>query len=93
MRQFKSALTSPLLLALSVCLTAGSPTASAKTTINIINGDSAGEGFNDTTAVDPIGGNTGTTVGEMPDFDGEKKRRAFKRVIKAGILSYWIPLD
>ena len=65
MRQFKSALTSPLLLALSAFLAAGSPTASAKTTINIINGDSAGEGFNDTTAVDPIGGNTGTTVGEQ----------------------------
>ena len=31
--------------------------------IVIINGDGAGEGFNDTTAAAPVGGNLGTTVG------------------------------
>lgn len=32
-------------------------------TINIFNGDGAGEGFNDTTAASPEGGNNGTTLG------------------------------
>lgn len=34
-------------------------------TITIINNDGAGEGFNDPTPVLPIGGNTGTTVGQQ----------------------------
>jgi len=33
------------------------------TTITIQNNDAAGIGFNDTTAVSPVGGNTGTTLG------------------------------
>lgn len=33
--------------------------------ITVINGDPAGVGFNDTTAVAPIGGNPGTTLGEQ----------------------------
>lgn len=35
------------------------------TNITIVNGDGAGEGFNDTTAADPEGGNNGTTRGEQ----------------------------
>jgi hypothetical protein len=34
-------------------------------TLNIINADGAGEGFNDPTAVNPEGGNNGTTRGEQ----------------------------
>lgn len=34
-------------------------------TITIVNLDAAGEGFNDPTAAVPVGGNTGTTVGEQ----------------------------
>jgi hypothetical protein len=34
-------------------------------TFTIINGDAAGEGFNDATPALPVGGNTGTTVGEQ----------------------------
>ncbi len=34
-------------------------------TISIVNADSAGEGFNDTTAAVPEGGNTGTTLGQQ----------------------------
>jgi len=34
-------------------------------TINIVNGDGAGEGFNDATAAAPEGGNTGATRGEQ----------------------------
>ncbi|MBL8230159.1 MAG: hypothetical protein JNL98_16845 [Bryobacterales bacterium] len=33
--------------------------------IVIINGDNAGEGFNDPTPINPIGGNTGTTLGQQ----------------------------
>lgn len=33
--------------------------------INIINADAAGVGFNDTTAAAPVGGNTGTTIGQQ----------------------------
>ena len=34
-------------------------------TIRLINGDGPGEGLNDTTPVTPVGGNTGTTLGEQ----------------------------
>ena len=37
----------------------------AKATINIINNDGAGEGFNDATPATPVGGNTGTTLGQQ----------------------------
>jgi hypothetical protein len=40
-------------------------TAFASVTINIINTDGAGEGFNDPTAAAPVGGNPGTTVGQQ----------------------------
>jgi PA domain len=39
--------------------------ANAAATINIVNGDSAGEGFNDPTPVAPVGGNMGTTLGQQ----------------------------
>src|SRR5689334_20434631 len=35
------------------------------TTITIVNLDGPGEGFNDLTAAIPVGGNTGTTVGDQ----------------------------
>jgi PA domain len=34
-------------------------------TISIVNGDAAGVGFNDPTVVAPVGGNTGTTLGQQ----------------------------
>lgn len=39
--------------------------AQAAATIAIVNGDAAGEGFNDPTPVAPVGGNTGTTLGQQ----------------------------
>jgi hypothetical protein len=39
--------------------------ANAAATILIVNGNAAGEGFNDTTPAAPIGGNTGTTLGQQ----------------------------
>ena len=37
----------------------------AAVTINILNGDAAGVGFNDTTVTTPVGGNNGTTLGQQ----------------------------
>ena len=39
--------------------------AQAAATLVIVNGDAAGVGFNDPTVVAPVGGNTGTTLGEQ----------------------------
>jgi hypothetical protein len=49
-------------LALSCCAWSG---AQAAATITIINLNGPGEGFNDPTPVNPVGGNTGTTLGEQ----------------------------
>ncbi len=40
-------------------------TAQGAATIAIVNGDPAGVGFNDATVVVPVGGNTGTTLGQQ----------------------------
>ena len=53
-----------LLLTLMVGLIASS-SAFATATIVIQNNDAAGVGFNDTTPAAPVGGNTGTTVGQQ----------------------------
>ena len=39
--------------------------AQAAATITIVNGDPAGVGFNDPTAVAPVGGNAGATLGQQ----------------------------
>ena len=44
---------------------ATAPAAHAAATFVIVNGDGAGEGFNDPTAAAPVGGNAGTTVGQQ----------------------------
>jgi cysteine-rich repeat protein len=51
-----------LLLVAPLALVAAVPVARA-TTITIVNADGAGEGLNDPTAVAPVGGNPGTTLG------------------------------
>ena len=53
---------SSLLLAL---LLGASTTAEAASKITIVVNDGAGEGFNDPTAVAPVGGNTATTLGQQ----------------------------
>ena len=56
-------------LTLTATLIAGAPlAASAQATIEIVNFDLAGIGFNDPTPAEPIGGNTGTTVGQQRLF-------------------------
>jgi len=49
----------------ALCGLLGAATANAAATFVIINGNAAGVGFNDTTPAAPIGGNTGTTLGEQ----------------------------
>jgi hypothetical protein len=46
-------------------MVAAVPTSGADVTIAIVNGDAAGEGFNDNTAVAPVFGNRGTTRGQQ----------------------------
>src|SRR3954470_19494720 len=43
----------------------GATAAHAAATIVIVNGDPAGQGFNDPTVVAPVGGNPGTTLGQQ----------------------------
>ena len=50
-------------LAAGIALLAGASAAWSAATITIVNGDPANVGFNDPTAVAPVGGNAGTTLG------------------------------
>lgn len=54
----------PALLALALSIGASSA-AFAAATITIVNGDPVNVGFNDATAAAPVGGNTGTTLGQQ----------------------------
>src|SRR5438477_12940864 len=49
----------------AVALILFSSSAFSATTITILNNDSAGVGFNDTTPVSPVGNNPGTTLGQQ----------------------------
>src|SRR5947209_4540967 len=57
-------ITSTFVFAIAIGLVA-SASAFAQANIVIQNGDSAGVGFNDATAATPVGGNSGTTVGQQ----------------------------
>ncbi|MCP4571613.1 MAG: T9SS type A sorting domain-containing protein [bacterium] len=50
---------------ISLLLVAFAATTAPAATLIVINSDGAGEGFNDTTPATPVGGNTGTTVGQQ----------------------------
>ncbi len=56
--------TAPLAFATALLLLAASP-ARPDARITIVNGDGPAEGFNDPTPATPVGGNTGTTVGQQ----------------------------
>ena len=60
---FPGPLTLALLVALGACFAPARP-ASANATIIIVNANAAGTGFTDPTAVAPVGGNPGTTLGQ-----------------------------
>jgi Calx-beta domain/Domain of unknown function (DUF4214) len=55
----------PALFVAAMFLTMFSSPALGQATIVIQNNDPAGVGFNDTTAASPVGGNTGTTIGQQ----------------------------
>jgi hypothetical protein len=52
-------------IAAAVLFGLASATALAGARITIVNADGDGEGFNDSTPAEPVGGNTGTTLGEQ----------------------------
>jgi len=52
----------PFLAALALACAAATAQAA---TITVVNNDAAGEGFNDPTPAAPVGGNTGTTIGQQ----------------------------
>jgi len=52
-----------LALAIGMLVTSLTATTFASATVTILNRDGTGEGLNDPTAVSPVGGNTGTTLG------------------------------
>jgi hypothetical protein len=64
MRRNPTRVTDFIYIAASVLLLVGAPRADAATFI-INNVDGSGEGFNDPTAVAPVGGNPGTTLGQQ----------------------------
>jgi hypothetical protein len=64
MRRNPTRVTDFIYIAASVLLLVGAPRADAATFI-INNIDGSGEGFNDPTAVAPVGGNPGTTLGQQ----------------------------
>jgi len=49
----------------AAALSLSAPAANAAATLVILNADGAGEGFNDPTPAAPVGGNTGTTLGQQ----------------------------
>lgn len=57
--------TSRILVVALAGLVTTAPLAAHAATITIVNLDGAGEGFNDPTPVAPVGGNSGTTVGQQ----------------------------
>lgn len=59
MKRFRTQFLLAAALALAV------PAVSTAAVITIVNNDGAGEGFNDPTAAAPVGGNTGTTLGQQ----------------------------
>ncbi len=54
-----------LVSTLAAFMFAGASEVLGTATVTIINRDGPGEGFNDLTAVEPVGGNPGTTLGEQ----------------------------
>jgi hypothetical protein len=54
-----------LLLTLLACVAASAAPVLANATITIVNNNAANVGFNDPTPVAPVGGNTGTTLGQQ----------------------------
>ena len=61
----KNRLPRHILAAAVLAVVVAAPVAVHAATFVVVNNDSAGEGFNDPTAAAPVGGNSGTTVGQQ----------------------------
>ncbi len=59
--------------------------ASAASTVTVVNQDGPGEGFNDTTPVSPVGGNSGTTLGEQRLIAFEFAAQAWENFLDSSI--------
>jgi hypothetical protein len=73
-------------LASLLCLIVFAVAAEARATIQIINLDGAGEGFNDLTPAVPIGGNPGTTLGEQRLFAFNYAASLWARQLDSGLV-------
>ena len=58
-------------------------------TITINDVDGPGEGFNDPTAATPVGGNSGTTIGQQRLIPSKKPRKSGGKPSKARWKSWW----
>lgn len=69
----------------------------AAATITIVNGDPDGMGFNDPTPVDPVGGNTGTTLGQQRQFAfqaaADKWGATLNSIVPIRVLASWEALS
>lgn len=61
------------------------PAAASAATVTIVNADGAGEGFNDTTPVAPVGGNPGTTVGAQRLFVFQTAAKIWGSILKDNV--------
>jgi hypothetical protein len=58
---------------------------SGAATISIVNGDPAGEGFNDPTPAAPVGGNAGTTLGQQRQIVFQRAAEIWGAVITSSV--------
>ena len=61
------------------------PLAAHAATLTIVNGDAAGEGFNDPTSAAPVGGNPGTTVGAQRLFVFQRAAAIWGSLLKSNV--------
>jgi hypothetical protein len=59
--------------------------AQARATITVINRDRAGEGFNDPSPTEPVGGNLGTTLGEQRLIVFQRAAEMWADVVDSGV--------
>lgn len=82
-RLFRGQFFSSALLALTASLAGGA--AIAQTVITVVNNDAAGEGFNDGTAVAPVAGNAGTTLGQQRLIAFQAAADAWEGVVQSSV--------
>lgn len=96
MRNDPTALRTRLVRVLTGLVVAGAALAAQAATIEVINIDEPGVGFNETTLATPVGGNAGTTVGEQRQivfaFVAEFWGRRLRSDVPIQVLATFAPL-